>query len=72
MGENTSRKKKKANEYFTRLFRSSHPEQTEELLQGFAPRVTQRMNMNMTREVTDSEIRRANFFNDFGKLRTHM
>lgn len=45
--------------YFSELFASSRPSDASELLRDFAPRVTDRMNENLTKPVSDAEIKRA-------------
>lgn len=45
--------------YFSELFSSTQPTDASELLQGFSPRVTDRMNEGLIKPVTDAEIRRA-------------
>ncbi|XP_033146231.1 uncharacterized protein LOC103863321 [Brassica rapa] len=46
-------------QYFTELFTSSRPSDATELLRDFVPRVTERMNENLTKPVTDAEIKKA-------------
>lgn len=45
--------------YFTELFSTSSPSDATELLRGFTPRVTERMNTDLTKPVSDTEIRKA-------------
>lgn len=46
-------------QYFTELFSTSRPTDATELLQDFAPKVTEQMNLKLTKHVTDAEIKRA-------------
>ncbi|XP_013608138.1 PREDICTED: uncharacterized protein LOC106314876 [Brassica oleracea var. oleracea] len=46
-------------QYFTELFSTSQPTDATELLQDFAPKVTEQMNLKLTKHVTDAEIKRA-------------
>lgn len=43
--------------YFSNLFKSSQPEELHELLNHFSPRVTNSMNMILTRTITEDEIK---------------
>lgn len=43
--------------YFTELFSPSHPSDASKLLRDFAPRVTERMNINLTKPISDAEIK---------------
>lgn len=47
--------------YFQRLFTSSQPCNAADLLDGMAPRVTPTMNIALTKEVTNEEIKQAVF-----------
>lgn len=45
--------------YFEDLFRSSSPANASELLEGFSPTFTARMNQHLTDPVSDNEIKKA-------------
>lgn len=45
--------------YFSELFKASPPQDPSELLEGMEPRITDRMNQNLTKPVSDAEIKRA-------------
>lgn len=46
-------------DYFTKLFHTSNPGDMEELLHGFEPKVTSRMNRELIKDVSEAEIHRA-------------
>ncbi|XP_024011324.1 uncharacterized protein LOC112086588 [Eutrema salsugineum] len=46
-------------EYFSTLFKSSNPTDLAELLEGFPARISQHMNRELVKPVTDAEIQRA-------------
>lgn len=48
-------------EYFKELFMSSNPADLESLFEGFQSRVTSAMNEELTKEITDEEIKAAAF-----------
>lgn len=45
--------------YFTNLFKSSTPRSTEELLEGFEAKISERMNQTLTGPVTTGEIKKS-------------
>lgn len=48
-------------EYFSNMFKSSNPTDLPDFFDGFQPRVTSRMNEELTREVSKEEMKRAAF-----------
>lgn len=48
-------------DYFQKLFTSSQPQDASTLLDGMTPRVTQAMNVELTKPITNAEIKQAVF-----------
>lgn len=48
-----------ATSYFSELFKSTNPSSFQDIFNGFAPRVTYKMNENLTKDVTAEEVKKV-------------